>query len=100
MKDISTFYAPATDFIVTDIPKSEDLIKAENAGLLLTDEATKSLQGIESVPTHTVHLVGPEVKNVNIGDKVYVRGSGIAIPIDGEEYVQFRSYDVIGTVLK
>jgi len=100
MKDISTFYAPAADFIVTDIPKSEELQSAENSGLLLTDEAKKSLQGLEKVPVHTVHLIGPEVKNVKLGDKIYVRGSGIAIPIDGEEYVQFRSYDVIGTVLK
>lgn len=100
MKDLTEFYAPAADFIVTDIPKSEDLIKAENANLLLTDEAKKSLQGIDQVPVHTVHLVGPAVDNVKVGDKVYVRGSGIAIPIDGEEYVQFRSYDVIGTVLK
>ena len=98
-KDLTPFYAPAQDFIVTNIPKSEELEQAENSGILLTDEAKKSLQNIDSVPVHTVHLVGPDVKHAKVGDKVYVRGSGIAIPIDGTEYVQFREYDIIGYVL-
>ena len=99
-KDLTAFYAPSQDFVVTNIPKSEELMQAEGAGILLTDEAKKSLQGIDSVPVHTIHLVGPDCKTAKPGDKVYVRGSGIAIPIDGEEYVQFREYDLIGTVLK
>ena len=100
LKDLTAFYAPTQDFIVTNIPKSEEMEKAESSGLLLTDEAKKSLSNIEGVPVHTVHLVGPDVKHAKVGDKVYVRGSGIAIPIDGTEYVQFREYDIIGTVLK
>ena len=99
-KDLSSFYRPSQDFIVTNIPKSEELEKAEKAEILLTDAAKKSLQGIDSVPVHTIHLVGPNVTEYKPGDKVYVRGSGIAIPIDGTEYVQFRAYDIIGTILK
>lgn len=98
--DLTGYYAPAHDFIVTNIPKSEELEQAENAGLLLTDEAKKSLQNIDNVPVHTIHLVGPDCKFAEVGDKVYVRGTGIAIPINGTEYVQFREYDVIGTILK
>ena len=99
-KDLTEHYMPAHDFIVTDIPKSEELNQAEQAGLLLTDEAKKSLQNIDSVPVHTIHLVGPDCKFAVAGDKVYVRGTGIAIPIDGTEYVQFREYDILGVVLK
>jgi co-chaperonin GroES (HSP10) len=98
--DLTEFYSPAQDFVVTNIPKSEELMQAENAGILLTDEAQKSLSNIDSVPVHTIYLVGPDCKTAKPGDKVYVRGSGIAIPIDGTEYVQFREYDIIGTVLK
>lgn len=100
LTDLTEYYAPSHDFIVTNIPKSEELAQAENAGLLLTDDAKKSLQNIDNVPVHTVHLVGPDCKFAEIGDTVYVRGSGIAIPINGTEYVQFREYDIIGTILK
>lgn len=101
LKDLTSFYAPTQDFVVTNIPKSEELEQAENAGILLTDDAKKSLSNIDSVPVHTIHLVGPAAANeFKPGDKVYVRGSGIAIPIDGTEYVQFRAYDIIGKVLK
>lgn len=99
-KDLTEHYAPAHDFVVTNIPKSEELAKADDAGILLTDDAKKSLGNIDGVPVHTIHLVGPDCKFAKPGDKVYVRGSGIAIPIDGTEYVQFREYDIIGTVLR
>jgi len=99
LKDLTKFYRPSQDFIVTNIPKSEELEKADQANIILTDEAKKSLGNIDGVPVHTVHLVGPDTKGTKVGDKVYVRGSGIAIPIDGTEYVQFREYDIIGYVL-
>jgi chaperonin GroES len=81
---------PLADFVVAQTEKAETKTAS---GLYLPDKAQ------EKPKTAKVVAVGPNAKQVKVGDRIlYKSYSTTDVKVDGEDYILVKEEDVLATV--
>mgnify|MGYP002621821125 FL=1 len=83
-------FHPTRDWVVLPFKKQNET----EAGILLSDEAAKSLR------TNVLQVVaaGPNCESIKKGDTVMVHPTteGLVIEVDGEKYVMVNEFSICG----
>ena len=86
-------------------PLADRVVAVKEAPQEKTAAATKTASGIllgeakETPNTATVSAIGPDVKNVKVGDRIiYKEYSTTNIKIDGVEHLIIKEEDVLATL--